>query len=97
MTRRVVFRPEAVAEALDTRDWYESRQRGLGAAFRKCLDDAIEQLAKEPSRFRRVRGETRRALLDRFPYAVYFRETADGVVVLAVHGRQHPRNWQRRT
>jgi plasmid stabilization system protein ParE len=97
VTRRVVFRPEAAAEALETRDWYESRQPGLGAAFRKCLDDAIGRLAKEPSRFRRVSGETRRALLDRFPYAVYFRATSGGVVVLAVHGRQHPRNWQRRT
>ena len=97
MTRRVVFRPEAAAEALDTRNWYEGRQPGLGAAFRKCLDDTIEQIARDPSRFRRVRGETRRALLDRFPYAVYFRATADDVVVLAVHGRQHPLNWQRRT
>ena len=97
MTRRVVFRPEAAAEALDTRNWYEGRQPGLGVAFRKCLDDAIERLAKDPSQFRRVSGETRRALLDRFPYAVYFRATADDVVVLAVHGRQHPLNWQQRT
>jgi hypothetical protein len=33
----------------------------------------MEKIAENPSRFRRVHGETRRALLDRFPYAVYFR------------------------
>lgn len=96
MTRRVHFRPEAVAEAVETRDWYEHRQPGLGAAFRAALDVVIEGIATSPSRFRQVHGDTRRALLDRFPYAVYFRVDNEDVIVLAVHGRQHPRNWQTR-
>ena len=96
MTRRVHFRPEAAAEVLETRDWYEQRQPGLGAAFRATLDRAIEKIAENPSHFRRVHGGTRRGLLDRFPYAVYFRLDDEDVIVLAVHGRQHPRNWQTR-
>lgn len=96
MTRRVHFRPEAAAEALATRDWYEGRQPGLGTAFRAALDAVIEKIAENPSHFRRVHDETRRALLDRFPYAVYFRSEDEDVIVLAVHGRQHPRNWQTR-
>lgn len=96
MNRRVSFRPEAEAETLETRDWYEGRQPGLGAAFRTALDEVLDQVVENPLLFRRVRGETRRAILDRFPYAVYFRLVGDEVIVLAVHGRQHERRWQSR-
>jgi plasmid stabilization system protein ParE len=97
VNRCVSFRPEAEAEALETRNWYEGRRPGLGAEFRTALDETIERIADNPMQFRLVRAETRRAILNRFPYAVYFRVTGNGVVVLAVHGRQHPRRWQSRT
>lgn len=45
MNRRVSFRPEAEAEALETRDWYEGRRPGLGAEFRTALDETIERIA----------------------------------------------------
>lgn len=96
MNRRVSFRPEAEAEAFETRDWYESRRSGLGAVFGAALDETIGRVIANPLMYRRVRGETRRAILDRFPYVVYFRVVEEDIVVLAVHGRQHPRRWQRR-
>ena len=96
MSRRVSFRPEAEAEALETRDWYEGRQAGVGAEFRAALDETIERIGDSPMQFRLVRGETRRAILNRFPCAVYFRPDGEDIVVLAVHGRQHPRRWQSR-
>lgn len=97
MIREVSFRPEAATEALETRDWYEGRQAGLGVAFRETLDETVARIVNNPLQFQRVRGETRRAILRRFPYAVYFRLAGDDVVVLAVHGRQHERRWQSRT
>ena len=96
MKRGVSFRPEAEAETLETRDWYEGRRPGLGAEFRAALDETIERIADNPMQFRLVQGETRRAILNRFPYAVYFRVSDKEIVVLAVHGRQHPRRWQSR-
>jgi plasmid stabilization system protein ParE len=96
VNRRVSFRPEAEAEALETRDWYEGRRPGLGAEFRVALDETIERIADSPMQFRLVRGETRRAILSSFPYAVYFRLDGNDIVILAVHGRQHPRRWQSR-
>jgi plasmid stabilization system protein ParE len=96
VTRRILFRPEAEAETLETRDWYEDRRLGLGGEFREALDETIERIANNPMQFRLVRGDIRRAILNRFPYAVYFRVTDRDIVVLAVHGRQHPRRWQSR-
>ena len=37
VTRRVLFRPQAEAEALDARDWYEARRAGLGREFARDL------------------------------------------------------------
>jgi plasmid stabilization system protein ParE len=45
----------------------------------------------------KAQGETRRALVRRFPYAIYFHAMSDEIVVLAViHSRRHPRHWQSR-
>ena len=58
--------------------------------------EAEAEALEAPSAFPRVRGETRRAVLTRFPYALYFRVTDESIVVLAVHGRQNPSRWRRR-
>jgi hypothetical protein len=51
-----------------------------------------------PERYPVVRGEARRALLRRFPYAVFFVATPDLVSVLAcMHARRDPRRWQERS
>ena len=96
MTRSVGFRAEAAVEASDVRRWYESRRPGLGTEFVEALEHTVARIAENPATFPKVHGTIRRAVLRRFPYAVYFRPTGDTVVVLAVHGRQHPERWQSR-
>jgi len=96
VTRHVSFRPQAEAEALEVRGWYEERRQGLGAEFGQAVDDIISRISENPLAFPGAHGETRRATLRRFPYAIYFRILDDDVIVLAVHGRQHPRRWQSR-
>jgi len=93
----VYFRPEAEAEVLESQHWYEGRRRGLGAEFEEGVAETVSRVAENPLAFQKVHGETRRAVLRRFPYAIYFRLTGDQVVVLAVHGRQHEKHWQSRS
>ena len=95
--RQIVFRPQAEDEILEARQWYESRQAGLGRAFGRAADELISRIAAHPLVFPRVRNEIRRAVLSRFPYAIYFRDMEDTIVVLAVHSRQDPRRWQNRS
>ena len=97
MKPRLVFRPQAEAELLDGRRWYDERRSGLGGAFAMAVSKAVAGIVEDPLTYPRVHGETRRALVKRFPYAVYFRVLPDELVVLAVmHGRRHPRYWQSR-
>jgi hypothetical protein len=93
----VVFRPQAEDEALEVRQWYESRRPGLGREFGQAVDVLIARIATSPFAFPRVHNETRRAVLSRFPCAVYFRLANETVIVLAIHGRQHPSRWRRRS
>ena len=97
MTPRLVLRPQAEAELLDARDWYEDQRPGLGSAFATEVETALGGVLQAPQAYPRVQGEIRRALVRRFPYAIYFRAMPDEIVVLAViHGRRHPRRWQSR-
>ena len=97
MTPRLVLRPQAEAELLDARDWYEDQRPGLGGAFAAEVDRALARIVQAPSVYPRVQAETRRALAPRFPYAIYFHAMPDEIVVVAViHGRRHPRRWQSR-
>jgi len=97
VTPRLVFRPEAEAELLDARDWYEAERVGLGAVFAAAVETTITSVLQNPLAYPRVKSDTRRALVRRFPYAVYFRPTDDEIIVLAVlHGRRNPRHWRSR-
>lgn len=97
MTPRLVFRPEAEAELLDARAWYEEERVGLGALFAAAIETTVTLILQNPLAYPRVKDDTRRALVPRFPYAVYFRRIDDEVIVLAVmHGRRNPRRWRSR-
>lgn len=97
MRSELVFRPQAQAELLAARDWYESRRAGLGADFGEAIDKAIQSIVERPLAYPCVHGEIRRVVLRRFPYGVFFRVLPDHVVILGViHDRRHPQLWQSR-
>jgi len=97
VTWRVVFRPQAEDDALEVRTWYESRREGLGREFGAAVDALVARIAANPLAFQRAHRETRRAVLSQFPYAIYFRVEGEEIVVLALHGRQHPSHWRVRS
>jgi len=78
-------------------EWY--RQRSLRAAemFLAELDHAVERIGDQPGQFPEYVSGTRRVVLDRFPYFIVFRETPEGMEILAVaHGRRRPGYWRDR-
>jgi plasmid stabilization system protein ParE len=94
----VIFLVEARAEALDIFRWYEEQRTGLGIVFGDALDTAIGRVRELPLAHPVVYRDLRRALVDRFPYALYYRAQSDAIVVVAVvHGRRHPNRWRQRT
>ncbi len=98
MTLEVRVRPEAEEDIADAATWYEDQFPGLGQDF---LDQVLEKflsIAKQPEMFPVVYKDIRRTLLNRFPFAIYYRKETDAIVVLAViHGSRNPRHWKKRT
>ena len=93
----VIVRPAAEADIADAFHWYEEQRAGLGNEFRAQLRIAFDAISKNPLLFRVVHRNTRRYLVRRFPYAIYYRVFPDKVVVIAcMHGRRNPRRWQSR-
>ena len=78
-------------------DWYERERPGLGPEFLPELLRAYRNITAGPQRYRVIRSGIRRALLSRFPYAVYFVENDAEIIVLAVlHASRTPARWQKR-
>jgi plasmid stabilization system protein ParE len=94
MTHAVVFRPQAEEEARAARTWYEHRKMGLGVRFADAISEAIRRIASNPLAFPLVHGETRRAIVRSFPFAAFWVHGDDVVILAAMHGRRHPREWQ---
>jgi plasmid stabilization system protein ParE len=94
----VLIRPAAAADVEDAFAWYERQRPGLGVDFRLELQAALDRVAEKPELYQMIRRDTRRALLRRFPYGVFYRVYPEAIVVVAVmHGRRDPRRWQSRT
>jgi plasmid stabilization system protein ParE len=98
VTRRSVqIHPAALEEAEAAIDWYAQRSRRAAEAFLTELRRAIERLSTDPEQFPEFEFGTRRMALRKFPYLLVFRETGDGVEVIAVaHARRRPGYWKSR-
>ncbi|MEB3227589.1 MAG: type II toxin-antitoxin system RelE/ParE family toxin [Synechocystis sp.] len=94
----IVFRPE-VREDLNTAyDWYEAQKLGLGDDFIASVNELLSRVCLMPESYALVYQDVRRAVIKRFPYAVYYRVISSRVVVTAIfHSRRNPKRWRSRT
>ena len=94
---RLVSEPGADLDVEATFRWYEHELAGLGLEFLGELRSTYDRIVQGPLKYQDLRSGIRRALLRRFPYAVYFSVEADVIVVLAVlHVHRDPAEWQKR-
>jgi plasmid stabilization system protein ParE len=86
---RVSIRPEAKADLVRARDWYEQQCPGLGDAFLAAIAEGLLRIEAGPEHFPFYYRGFRRALTRRFPYKFFFRIEGDAVIVFRVlHGAQ---------
>ena len=94
---RLVAEPEVDFDVEAAFDWYQGEQAGLGLKFLDQLRATYERIVRRPLQYQDLRSGVRRALVRRFPYAVYFAVEGDVIVVLAVlHASRDPEEWQKR-
>lgn len=98
MKYALVFRPDVRDDISDAYNWYEGQKPGLGDEFINCVDETLNRICTMPESYAIVYRDVRRAVIRRFPYAVYYRVISSRVVVTAVfHARRDPKSWRSRT
>lgn len=94
----LILRREAEEDIRNAYLWYEEQQPGLGDRFLAAVDRTLSSIAANPLIHNFASPPIRRALCARFPYAVYFIEGNESLIVIAVlHQRQKPKVWRTRS
>ena len=94
-----VLVPEAKADVADAYLWYEDQCLGLGMEFLRCVEVALLTIQRTPLIYPLVHADYRRALVRRFPFAIFFEidTPANRCIVYSVfHCAQDPEKWRTR-
>lgn len=93
----VIYRPEAAADIVEAAAWYSRQRPGLGEAFLSAVRETADRISEHPLQYAVIHRETRRALVKRFPYGLFYQLLDQKVVVVACfHTSLNPRVWQKR-
>ena len=95
MTLRIRATPEAEADINAAYIWYEQAGAGLAERFASAFRDTLLEVAKRPAASRVVHEGLRRALIQRFPYTVFYvQDDRDIVIIGCFHARRDPKAWR---
>ena len=96
--RQIIVRPEAEAEVQQAFDWYEEQSEGLGLEFLRAIEACLSGVTRNPFAYTVAKGlNVRRALVRRFPYALFYLVDDDAIVVIAVFNiKRQPIDWTKR-
>ena len=97
MTLRVVFHELAERELNEAAAYYHEARAGLGDAFIRAVERALEGAMANPGAGRLVSRDIRRLLVERFPYALMYRVRDRELRILAIaSSKRRPFFWRSR-
>jgi toxin ParE1/3/4 len=89
--------PDARDEFDAAVDWYEQQRPGLGTVFLDRVREVFARIAANPQLHATVYQDVRKAVVQKLPYVMLYKEEAGEVVVIAVfHTARDPVIWQGR-
>lgn len=96
-SKAVEFQTEALLEYESAFNWYLARSYTAASKFADEVRLAIERIAEYPQRWPNGPKDTRKLVLQPFPFAIIYREFADTILVVAIaHGKRRPNYWKER-
>jgi len=88
------FHKLAELELNEAAQFYEQETPGLGHAFLNEVERCLQFTSEHPEAGPVVRGQVRRRLLRRFPYALLYSIKPQGIRILAVMNlKRRPNYW----
>jgi plasmid stabilization system protein ParE len=90
----MILRAKAASDLAKARDYYEKQRKGLGDEFLHAVNLVLDHIESMPEVPAFVHRDIRRALVRRFPFAVYYQVVDGEVVIIAViHSHRDPKRW----
>ena len=94
---RFCFHPLADKEFDEAVRYYEDSQRGLGLEFAEEVYGAIERISEYPDAWSAMSRNTKRCLVNRFPYGVVYQVRSGALRIIAVANlHRRPGYWEGR-
>ncbi|MEP6913329.1 MAG: type II toxin-antitoxin system RelE/ParE family toxin [bacterium] len=93
---RVKFHPAARAELREARRWYYERSPLSATAFAHVVDDAVAGIGKSPTQYPLAEHRTRKLVLQRFPFNIFYLSDSEVVIVAVAHQKRRPGYWSSR-
>jgi plasmid stabilization system protein ParE len=93
----IIVRLDAEADITEAHNWYNEQTAGVGEDFIAAVDACLSRIQAHPFSYPVIRKKVRRALLQRFPYALFYLTQEDTIVIIACfHVHRDPKHWQKR-
>jgi hypothetical protein len=97
MSSPVRLKLTAARDLAEAYAWYETQRAGLGDELLDEVGKTIDAIARHPLSHAIAVKDTRRALVRRFPYSVFYDVLADGILVRCIFNNvRNPARWRRR-
>ena len=94
---RIFFHPDAKKEFMNAIRYYNDCKKGLGLEFAKEVYLTVERIKKFPNAWSKLSKNTRRCLVNRFPYGVIYSIKEDRIIILAIMQlNKKPDYWKNR-
>jgi plasmid stabilization system protein ParE len=89
--------PSAFSDLKSAVSWYLERSEPAAVDLAAEVDRAVALIVESPARWPPGEHGTRKFVLNRFPFAVIYREKLTAVQILAIaHGHRNPDYWKGR-
>jgi plasmid stabilization system protein ParE len=94
---KVLLRPAAEDDVAGAVAWYAQADRQLARDFVSEVRRTVSRIRQRPLQFPEVAENVRRAILQRFPYAIYFVTRESFIAVVAIfHTKRRSALWEMR-
>ena len=85
------YHPEFETDLISAARYFEAQRADLGREFITTAENTVKTIMVAPTRWPERQAGIRRLQLDRFPFLIRYRITADTVQFLSIlHAARHP-------
>lgn len=81
MTYKLILKSKAHIDLAEAIEYYQSKRKGLGLKFLKCVQKFFDRITKNPLHYPLKSNQFREAYIQKFPYVIIY-EIIDNEIVV---------------